>query len=134
MNLVENDVAFPVAKRICEGLAERLDKVQIKRFEDRKKVVEENLREVLLEILLAESKIDLLSCIGDRRKQGEPLVILAPESELDAPIVATAWRMQLNLEDASDERLVQFLRRYQRGPFTPEPGASCTGGVGEPLI
>lgn len=76
MNLVENDVAFPVAKRICDDLAERLDKVQVKRFEDRKKVVEEHLREVLLEIMLTESKIDLLNCIEERRSQGEPLIIV----------------------------------------------------------
>lgn len=76
MNLVENDVAFPVAKRICDDLAKRLDKVQVGRLEDRKKVVEKNLREVLLEIMLTESKIDLLNCIEERRKQGEPLIIV----------------------------------------------------------
>jgi hypothetical protein len=68
-----------------------------------------------------------------RSRTPEPLIVLAPKPELEAPIVATAWRVQLNLDDASDERLVQFLQRYQKGPFTPEPGASCTGGVGEPL-
>ena len=76
MNLVENDVALPVAKRICNDLAERLDKVQVGRFEDRKKVVEESLREVLLEILLTDNKIDLVNCIEERRKQGEPLIIV----------------------------------------------------------
>jgi len=76
MNLVENDVAFPVAKRICDDLVKRLDKVQVRRLEDRKKVVEKNLREVLLEIMLTESKIDLLNCIEERRKQGEPLIIV----------------------------------------------------------
>lgn len=76
MNLVENDVALPVAKRICNDLAERLDKVQVRRFEDRKKIVEESLREVLLEILLTDNKIDLVNCIEERRKQGEPLIIV----------------------------------------------------------
>ncbi len=67
------------------------------------------------------------------QSSAEPLVLLAPQPDLEAPIVATAWQVQLQLEDAADERLVQFLDRYQNGPFTPEPGASCSGGVGEPL-
>lgn len=69
----------------------------------------------------------------ERSRRGEPLVVMAPKPQLDAPIVATAWRVQLNLDDASDERLAQFLSRYQRGPFTPEPGAPCFDGVGQPL-
>lgn len=64
---------------------------------------------------------------------GESLVLLSPQSGLEAPIVATAWQAQLQLDDAADERLPQFLSRYQNGPFTPEPGAPCTGGVGEPV-
>lgn len=69
----------------------------------------------------------------ERSGQGEPLIVLAPKPDLDAPIIATAWRVQLKLDRASDERLVQFLQRYQRGSFTPEPRAACVGGVGEPL-
>lgn len=69
----------------------------------------------------------------ERSSKGEPLIVLAPKPGLDAPIVVTAWRVQLKLENAADERLAQFLQRYQRGPFTPEPGANCVGSVGEPL-
>jgi hypothetical protein len=69
----------------------------------------------------------------ERSRQREPLIVLAPKPGLDAPLVATAWRVQLELAEASDERLVEFVDRYQRGPFTPEPGATCAGGVGEPL-
>jgi hypothetical protein len=52
---------------------------------------------------------------------------------MEAPVVATAWRVQLQLDNASDERLAQFLDIYQNGPYAPEPGAPCTEGVGEPL-
>ncbi|MBN1218348.1 MAG: DUF3105 domain-containing protein [Anaerolineae bacterium] len=69
----------------------------------------------------------------ERGRRGEPMIILSPRENLDAPLVATAWRVQLNLDDATDQRLEQFVRRYQRGPFTPEPGALCWDGVGEPL-
>jgi signal recognition particle GTPase len=51
MSLAENDVAFPVADKICDELEKRLVGVQVKRLEDRKKIVEENLRQVLLEVM-----------------------------------------------------------------------------------
>jgi len=76
MNLAENDVAFPVADRICDELEKRLVGVQVKRLEDRKKIVEENLRQVLLEVMLTNNKIDLLKKIEEKRAAGEPFVLL----------------------------------------------------------
>jgi len=76
MNLAENDVAFPVADRICDELEKRLTGVQVKRLEDRKKIVEENLRQVLLEVMLTNNKIDLLKKVEEKRKKGEPFVLL----------------------------------------------------------
>jgi hypothetical protein len=84
---------------------------------------------------LPQEQVDILRDVvrQERSRRGEPMIILSPRENLDAPIVATAWRVQLNLEDATDDRLNQFVRRFQRGPFTPEPGAPCWNGVGEPL-
>jgi fused signal recognition particle receptor len=76
MNLAENDVAFPVADRICDELEKRLTGVQVKRLEDRKKIVEENLRQVLLEVMLTNTKIDLLKKVEEKRKTSEPFVVL----------------------------------------------------------
>jgi len=76
INLAENDVAFPVAERICDEMEKRLDGVQIRRLEDRKKIVEENLREVLMGIMLANDKIDLLKSVNEKRKKGEPYLIV----------------------------------------------------------
>jgi fused signal recognition particle receptor len=76
LNLAENDVAFPVADRICDELEKRLVGVQVKRLEDRKKIVEENLRQVLLEVMLTNNKIDLLKKVEEKRKTGEPFVLL----------------------------------------------------------
>ncbi len=76
MSLVENDVAFPVAERICDEMEKRLDGVQVKRLEDRKKIVEKNLREVLLEVMLTNNKIDLFKTIEEKRKRNEPFVIV----------------------------------------------------------
>ncbi len=76
MSLAENDVAFPVADRICDELEKRLVGVQVKRLEDRKKVVEESLRQVLLEVMLTNNKIELLKKIEEKRSAGEPFVLL----------------------------------------------------------
>jgi len=75
LSLVENDVAFPVAERICDEMERRLDGLEVKRVEGRKEVVRENLREVLLEILNAGEKIDLLKMVKEKQKSGGPLVI-----------------------------------------------------------
>lgn len=87
---------------------------------------------------LPSHQVEILRELVRQAKQsrGEALVLLAPlpaQSLMDAPIVATAWQVQLQLDNASDERLLQFLDIYQNGPYTPEPGAPCSGGVGEPL-
>jgi fused signal recognition particle receptor len=76
ISLAENDVAFPVAEQICDKMEKRLDGVQVKRLEDRKKIVEKNLREVLLETMLTNNKTDLLEAIGEKRKKNEPFTIV----------------------------------------------------------
>ena len=59
-------------------------------------------------------------------------VLVSPYPGLDSPIVATAWGKQLRLESAEDTDLERFVGAFRQGPQTPEPGAVCTGGVGEP--
>ncbi|MEM3579491.1 MAG: signal recognition particle-docking protein FtsY [Candidatus Bathyarchaeia archaeon] len=76
ISLVENDVAFPVAERICDEMEKRLDGVQVKRLEDRRKIIEKNLREVLLETMLTKNGIDLLKSVEEKRRKGEPFVIV----------------------------------------------------------
>lgn len=55
-------------------------------------------------------------------------VLASPYPELRAPVVVTAWERQLDLDDAGDERLGEFVETYAEGPTTPEPGAPCDGG------
>lgn len=64
---------------------------------------------------------------------GDDFLLLSPYENLPAPVVASAWGVQVQLENADDPRLDQFIREYRRGPQTPEPRASCTGGVGNPI-
>jgi hypothetical protein len=86
--------------------------------------------------------------------RGKGHALLSPYPGLPAPIVASAWGVQLRIEGgsasfagravdallgrsgrgtASDPRLALFLQKYEQGPQTPEPGASCRGGVGTPI-
>jgi len=65
--------------------------------------------------------------------RGHDHVILSPYPDLPHAVVATAWGLQLPVEDASDPRLSLFITRYENGPQTPEPGAVCSGGTGTPI-
>lgn len=49
-----------------------------------------------------------------------------------APVMATAWGKQLQLDDPDDPALDAFIRAYEQGPQTPEPGAVCSRGIAEP--
>jgi fused signal recognition particle receptor len=75
MNLIENDVAVPVAEHVCEEMEKRLEGLQVKRLEDKKKLVRENLQKVLLEILNTGNHIDLWTAVEKKRKSREPFVI-----------------------------------------------------------
>lgn len=55
--------------------------------------------------------------------------VLSPNPDQTSPVTATAWGIQLPLDDPSDARLEQFLTTYIQGEQTPEPGAPCTGSV-----
>lgn len=75
LSLLENDVAFPVAERICDEMGKRLDGVEVKRLDDRKEIVKKNLGEVMLEILNTGKQVDLLKMTDEKREKGKPLVI-----------------------------------------------------------
>jgi len=64
--------------------------------------------------------------------EGKDYVLLSPFADLKAPIVLTAWGVQLEVEDVADPRVEEFLVKYVQGPQTPEPGAPCSGGIGTP--
>lgn len=59
-------------------------------------------------------------------------ILVSPFPGLPTPVVASAWGRQIRLESAADPRLDEFIRAFQNGPQTPEPGAPCNGGVGSP--
>jgi hypothetical protein len=58
--------------------------------------------------------------------------LLSPYPDLSSPIVLSAWGYQLSLEQTDDPRLASFIEQYEISPLAPEPGAPCTGGLGQP--
>lgn len=58
--------------------------------------------------------------------------ILSPYEDMASPIVMSAWNAQLAVDDASDERIGEFLAAYWRNVNGPEPGAACTGALDAP--
>lgn len=83
---------------------------------------------------LPEEEVELLrDLVRGERSRLRTFYLLAPKEDAPAPIVATAWRAQIEVGNASDDRLLEFMQRFHVGPFTPERGASCSGGVGTPL-
>jgi hypothetical protein len=62
----------------------------------------------------------------------QTFILVSPYPELSSPVVATAWGHQLKMDSVGDPRLGGFIRTYRVGRTTPEPGAPCTGGVGQP--
>jgi hypothetical protein len=64
--------------------------------------------------------------------EGNDFVLVSPYPDQGSPVVATAWGKQLSLESAEDSNLERFINAYSQGPQTPEPGALCTSGVGDP--
>jgi fused signal recognition particle receptor len=76
LNLIENDVAVPVAYYITDELEKRLDGVEVKRLGDRKELVKDTLHEILIEILTTKETINLLEDIEQKKRAKEPYTIL----------------------------------------------------------
>jgi len=74
--LIQNDVAFPVAEQICKEMGERLDGIEVKRIDDREKLVRKNLHDILLRVLETDEDVNVLEMAQEKRKTGEPLVIV----------------------------------------------------------
>lgn len=77
---------------------------------------------------LPQDQIDTLRPMGSPTEK----VLVSPVEGQPQPIMATAWGFQLELEDADDPRLAQFVTEFAGSLSAPEPGGSCRGGVGNP--
>ena len=46
-------------------------------------------------------------------------------------MIATSWRVQLELKGADDPRLRQFVDQFRISELAPLSGNRCTGGMGD---
>lgn len=76
MILLQNDVAFSVATSITDNLRKELSSKRIGRLGDKREVVEESLRKVLIDILTVEEPPDILKLAAKKRSSREPLIIM----------------------------------------------------------
>lgn len=65
--------------------------------------------------------------------RGHGFALMSPYPPQTKPVVLTAWGMQLVIDSLPDERISHFIDYYENGPQNPEPGAPCSGAIGEPL-
>ncbi len=76
---------------------------------------------------LPQAQVDSLRSYGK-----EDYVVVSPYPGQDAPVVATSWRVQLELDGAKDPRLREFVDGFRRSEIAPLSGNRCVGGVGNP--
>ena len=62
----------------------------------------------------------------------ENYVIASPYPGQDAPVIATSWRVHLELDGADDPRLRRFVNQFRISELAPLSGNRCTLGVGNP--
>jgi hypothetical protein len=79
---------------------------------------------------LAASEVDRLRQLAHDQSH----LLLSPYPDLPAPIVASAWGVQLKLDRADDARLPRFISEFVNHPAAPEPGAPCNNALGEPIL
>jgi fused signal recognition particle receptor len=76
VDLLESDVAVPVADKIIERTKEELSGRKLGLTEDPKKLAEEALRQAIREVLVTDSRVDLPKIIDAKRAKGEPAVFV----------------------------------------------------------
>lgn len=74
---------------------------------------------------LPSGDLEALAALAELNRQ---YVLVSPYADLPAPVVASAWGLQLEVESADDLRLEDFVRTYAGGDQGGEPGAPCRDG------
>ena len=65
--------------------------------------------------------------------RGHDYVLMSPYLNQPADVVLSAWTVQLVIESLPDDRIQEFIDYYEQGLQNPEPGAPCSGAIGQPL-
>ncbi|MFE1886001.1 DUF3105 domain-containing protein [Streptomyces diastatochromogenes] len=73
----------------------------------------------------AKADVDALAA----KVKKTPYSLMSPYENQAAPLILSAWGHQVAVKSASDPEVDKFFATYVQGDQTPEPGASCTGGM-----
>jgi hypothetical protein len=76
---------------------------------------------------LPQEQLETLRPYGE-----ENYVVVSPYPGQNAPVIATSWRVQLELDGADDPRLDRFVDEFRVSELAPLSGNRCTLGVGKP--
>jgi fused signal recognition particle receptor len=76
LELVQNDVAYSVAKQICDALQDKLRSVEVRRFSDSTAPAKEILRQVLGELLRGSGEESFFKVLDEKRTEHKPAVLL----------------------------------------------------------
>lgn len=76
LELVQNDVAYSVAKQICDTLQDKLRSVEVRRFSDSTTPAKEILRQVLSELLRGSGEESFFKALDEKRTEHKPAVLL----------------------------------------------------------
>jgi fused signal recognition particle receptor len=74
--LVENDVAYSVAQKICDSLREKLKVVEVRRFSDSTEPAKAVLRDVLLDVLKGSGEENFFRVLDERRSGHKAAIVL----------------------------------------------------------
>ena len=74
--LAENDVAYDIAERICNGIRQRASSVQVSRLGDRRQPVRAIVREVLLDALKGSGEESFFEKIDIKKQAHEPAIVV----------------------------------------------------------
>ncbi|MXM62827.1 DUF3105 domain-containing protein [Streptomyces sp. HUCO-GS316] len=75
------------------------------------------------------SKADVDALAAQVRKT--PYTLMSPDDKQKDPIMLTAWGSQRTVTGASDPNVGKFFEQFVQGKQTPEPGATCSGGLSQ---
>jgi fused signal recognition particle receptor len=76
LELAQNDVAYSVAKQICQTLQAKLESVEVRRFTDSTVPAKDVLRQVLSELLRGSGEEGFFKVLDARRNEHKPAIIL----------------------------------------------------------
>ncbi len=74
--LLENDIALQVTDKIADEIGRKIKGIRVKRFEDKRLIIEKTVQETLIEILTKGGHIDLLALAEEKRKIRKPLILI----------------------------------------------------------